>query len=114
MEANSDSNPRSNHLISDGTEDIVLLDSAATISADLTEATNEDQKIDLRHAEDDIVDSRDNKESSDNSDDGNDNDDKKVKTPNDRDRKHEVLPDSNDGKKCEYSQLASSIEFSAL
>lgn len=113
MESNSDSDPRSNHLISYGTEDIVLLDSAATISADLTETTNEDQKIDLRHAEDDIVDSKDDKESSDGSDDGNDNDDK-VKSQNDRDRKHEVLPVSNDGKKCEYSQLAASIEIYAL
>lgn len=112
MEANSGSNPRSNHLISDGTEDIVLPDSAATISADLTEATNENQKIHLRHAEDEIVDSKNDKETSVSSDRGDDNDDKKVKSQNVRDRKHEVLPVSNDGIKCEYSRLAVSIDCS--
>lgn len=119
MEANSDSNPRSNHLISDDTEDIVLLDSAATISADLTETTNQDQKIDLRHAKDEIVDSRDDKYSSDRSDDSDDSEDsdnddsKKDESQNDRDRKHEVLPVSNDGSSCEFSQLVASIHCSA-
>lgn len=107
MDATSDKNFESNHLISDRTEDVVLLDSAATISADLTEATKENEKISLRYAKDEDVDSANDKfidtvrhVSSDNDTEG--------ESQNDWDRKHEILPVSSDGTKCEFPQLVAS------
>lgn len=101
MEVTSENNLVSNHLISDVTEDVVLLDSAATISADLTEVTDEDQKIDLRHAKH-------------KDEDFSENEDlgvassisgfyTKGESQNDRNRKHEVLPGGIGDKKCKFS-----------
>lgn len=79
------------------------LDSAATISADLTETTNEDQKINLRSAKDDDVNSRGSEDSV-FTDSGDDDDGvKKIVNQNARNRKHEVLPTSTDSTKCEFS-----------
>lgn len=121
MEAKSDNKLVSNHLISDGTEDVVLLDSAETISADLTEATNEDKKINLRSAtagstketnkdqdinlpsaKDEDVDSTDDGSSADASNDDDDDGGKKNESQNDGNRKHEVIPASTDVTKCEF------------
>lgn len=112
MEAKSDNKLVSNHLISDGTEDVVLLDSAATISTDLTEATNEDQKINLRSATADLtkatdknqkinlrsakdkdLDNRDSKDSGNHGDNNDDNKDSKDSS------NHRDNYDDNDGKK---------------
>lgn len=103
MEAYSDNNLVSNHLISDGREDVVLLDSAATISADLTEVTNEDQKINLRSARDEDLDSSDDEDSSDSSDEEYFDGGTKDEGQNDRHRKHEVLPSSPNDKKRKFS-----------
>lgn len=112
MEAYSDNNLVSNHLISDVTEDVVLLDSAATISADLTEATGEDQTINIRHAKDEDASttttiSRRSSNSSSNFSgllDDVDDDGKKDESQNERNRKHEVLPVSTNDTKCELSR----------
>lgn len=104
MEEISENNLVSNHLISDGTEDVVLLDSAATISADLTETANEDQKINLRSTKDEYLDSSYDEDGS-NRNDGNDGDDgKRDESQNARDREHKVFPVSTDGTKCKISR----------
>lgn len=113
MEAYSANNLVSNHLISDGREDVVLLDSAATISADLTEVTNEDQRINLRSARDEDVDSNDDEHSSDSSDEEYYDDGTKDETQHDRNRKHEVLPGSADDTKCKFSRSVALIDCSA-
>lgn len=105
MEESSDNNLVSNHLILDGTEDVVLLDSAATISTDLTEITDELKKIKLRSAKDEDKgnsDGKDGKDGKDASNASNDNDDKKKdETEYDRNRKHKVLPVTTEDMKCE-------------
>lgn len=124
MEESSDKNLVSTHLISDGTEDVVVLDSAATISADLTEVTNEDQKLNLRSAKEEdmdssnvednsvVEDSSDEEDSADGNDDGADNDGK-DESQNDRKRKHDFLSVSTGGTKCEFSRLVASTGCSA-
>lgn len=102
MEMNPVDTLKINHLVSDRTEDVVRLDSAATISADLTEATNEDQKVHLRHAERNVSlrggENRSRRRGPWNGDEGNDS--REYESQNDRSRTHEVLPVSTDDKKC--------------
>ncbi|KAL2288349.1 hypothetical protein FJTKL_04389 [Diaporthe vaccinii] len=102
MEALSGDVLKINHLISDGIEDVVLLDSAATISADLTEATNKDQKVSLRYAnKDGIVDRGGDKDGpgSIKSNPCNDAGGPKGGSQNDRNREYEILPVTTDGTK---------------
>lgn len=117
MEANADDILKINHLISDGVEDVVLLDSAATISADLTEATHEGQKVNIRYAdEDENVDRRgDSRDSSHqrNSWYGDDDAYGKDESQHDRIRKYDVLPVSTDGTKRGLSKLVACIDHSA-
>lgn len=116
MEASADDILKINHLISDGIEDVVLLDSAATISADLTEVTNEYQKVNLRYAKDEVVDSKGDKDGGHSSNPWNVDDDangKKDESQNDRNRKNEVLPAIADGTKCGLSKLVACIDCSA-
>lgn len=101
MEATSEHDLVSNHLISDGTEDVVLLDLAETISADLTQVTEEDQRIDLRHSEDEDEDISENEGSS--VDSSNSEVDMKGGSQNDRNRRHEILPGSIGDKKSKFS-----------
>lgn len=103
-----------NHLISDGIEDVVLLDSAATISADLTEATNEDQKVNLRYAnKDEIVDRGGDEDGSHKRDPCNEAGGQKGESQNDRNREYEVLPVTTDDTKCGLSKSVACVDCSA-